>query len=180
MEKKTRVALQAVVLKTIATAGLLSVVLVAPNVIGALDKVGLLGGKKQFDSIQRARRNLIRKGLLTIRDGKLRLTQKGEQRLEHLELLNYEIPKPKRWDRKWRILIFDIPERRKGLRDKVRQTLRRVGFAHLQDSVWIFPYDCEELVTLLKADFKIGKDMLYMTVELLERDAPIRDLFELH
>lgn len=77
------------------------------------------------------------------------------------------------------MLIFDIPEQKKGLREKIRTTLQRVGFVRLQDSVWIYPYDCEDLITLLKADFKVGKDMLYMIVDTLEYDSPLRSQFGL-
>ena len=52
-------------------------------------------------------------------------------------------------------------------------------FVRLQDSVWIYPYDCEDIITLLKADFQIGKDMLYMIVEMLEYDKRLRNHFDL-
>jgi DNA-binding transcriptional regulator PaaX len=74
-------------------------------------------------------------------------------------------------------LIFDIPEYRKSTRDRIRETLRIIGFVRLQDSVWAYPYDCEDLITLLKADFKIGKDMLYLVVEAMENDASLRRHF---
>ena len=77
------------------------------------------------------------------------------------------------------MLIFDIPEYRKGTRDKIRYTLQTIGFVHLQHSVWIYPYDCEDLITLLKADFRIGRDMLYMIVDSLEGDATIKKRFGL-
>ena len=49
----------------------------------------------------------------------------------------------------------------------------------MQDSVWIFPYDCEDLITLLKADFKVGYDLLYMVVDKLEGDHIFKDYFKL-
>lgn len=51
--------------------------------------------------------------------------------------------------------------------------------ARLQDSVWIYPYDCEDLVALMKADLRIGADVLYMIVERLERDKYLRRHFGL-
>ena len=58
--------------------------------------------------------------------------------------------------------------------------LESVGFAKLQDSVWIYPYDCEDLVALLKADFKIGKDALYLVVEEMEGERDLKRHFSLH
>jgi PaaX-like protein len=171
--------LQKILLTTVSVAGVLGIGLLAPNVLGAMKKLGMLPAPHQKDSIRVARNRLVRQGLLVWEGKKLRLTEKGCKRLNSWALKDYQIPKPKRWDERWRVLIFDIPERRKGLRDKVRRTLETVGFVRLQDSVWIYPYDCEELITLLKADFKIGKDLLYLIVDTLEYDTPIRSRFNL-
>jgi hypothetical protein len=43
--------------------------------------------------------------------------------------------------------------------------------------VWVYPYDCEDLITLLKADFKIGKDLLYVITESIENDKWLRQSF---
>lgn len=43
----------------------------------------------------------------------------------------------KEWDRKWRIVIFDIPEQRRVIRNLFRRNLKKWGFKHLQKSVWI-------------------------------------------
>lgn len=44
------------------------------------------------------------------------------------------------WDGAWRIVIFDIQELRKNLRDSFRRNLKSLGFGQLQKSVWISPY----------------------------------------
>jgi DNA-binding transcriptional regulator PaaX len=178
-KRKKRADVQRIVLNTVGMAGLLSAALLAPNVVKTLDTMGLVPNNRRGDSIRQARNNLVKGGYLRWEDRKLRLTDKGEKKLRSLELKDYQLPKPKRWDGRWRVLIFDIPEHRKGLRDKVRRTLMTVGFVRLQDSVWIYPHDCEELIALLKADFKIGKDMLYMIVDTLEYDTPVRARFGL-
>jgi hypothetical protein len=54
-----------------------------------------------------------------------------------------------------------------------------IGFVRMQDSVWLYPYDCEDLIVLLKADFKIGKDVLYMIVDSIEADTTWRKHFKL-
>jgi len=40
----------------------------------------------------------------------------------------------------------------------------------LQNSVWVYPYDCEDLITLLKADFEIGKEVLYVIADKIENE----------
>lgn len=46
-----------------------------------------------------------------------------------------------KWDRKWRIVIFDIEEKERKNRDYLRIKLKEVGFGMIQESVWISPYD---------------------------------------
>lgn len=170
--------LQKIILQTVKVAGLLSLAFVAPNVIGVMAKLGLIQSPRQGGVVERTSDRLVRKGLMEWREGKLRLTQKGEHKLIELELRE-SVKRPRRWDRKWRVLIFDIPEKRKGLRQKVRNTLSGIGFVHLQHSVWVYPYDCEDLVALLKADFHVGDDVLYMIVDSIERDVRIKNHFKL-
>lgn len=171
--------LKKIILESVKLAGMIGILVVAPNVIGAMAKLGLIASSRQKDVINRSRDRMLKQELLK-RDGKfLRLTSKGEAVLRNLSLRDYEISRPRRWDGKWRIIIFDIPEYRKGLRQQVRITLMRIGFARLQDSVWAYPYDCEDLITLLKADFRVGKDILYLIVDSLENDKALRKYFEL-
>ena len=87
--------------------------------------------------------------------------------------------KQKKWDGRWRVVLFDIPERRRGARNRLRVFMQEYGFVRLQDSVWIYPYDCEDLIALAKANFRIGVDALYMIVEQLERDKYLREHFGL-
>ncbi|MDO8561647.1 MAG: CRISPR-associated endonuclease Cas2 [bacterium] len=169
--------LRKIILGTVKVAGILSVALVAPNVLGAMAKMGLTASPRQKDVVGNATKRLVSGGLLEWRDSKLRLTQKGERELRTLTLSEYSQTRSRKWDKKWRVLIFDIPERRKGLRKKIRSTLQAIGFMRLQDSVWVYPYDCEDLIMLLKADFHVGDDMLYMIVDAIERDAKLKSHF---
>jgi hypothetical protein len=178
-KRQRRENLEKAVLGTVAAVGMVGVSLVAPNVLGAMGTLGMLPRPGRKQAIERARDRLVTKGLLRYEGRNLRLTKKGEAALKRIELLDYAVRKPRRWDGKWRVLIFDIPEYRRGLREKVRRTLRAIGFAHLQHSVWIYPYDCEDLMTLLKADFKIGRDMRYLIADSIEYDQAYREIFGL-
>lgn len=171
--------LRQVILKTVQTAGIIGVGILAPNVLGAMAKLGMIPSSRQGDVVKRSSARLVRMGLLAWSDGRLRLTKKGEQVLRMLELKHYKVARPRRWDHKWRVLVFDIPERRKHIRERVREALSRIGFVRLQDSVWIYPYDCEDFITLLKADFHIGDDMRYIIADSIERDAVLRRNFKL-
>ncbi|MFZ3043691.1 MAG: CRISPR-associated endonuclease Cas2 [Minisyncoccia bacterium] len=113
-------------------------------------------------------------------DGKryARITEKGKRMLQ-LEIEKTAMAKKKKWDRRWRVIIFDIPERRRKMRVRLRSVMEECGFVRLQDSVWIYPYDCEDLIALAKTNLHLGGDVLYMIVERLERDKHLREHFGL-
>ena len=67
------------------------------------------------------------------------LTEAGEREASKIKL-KLRMAKPKRWDGKWRIIIFDVPEKLRGKRDLLRKELNNFGFTQLQRSVWAYPY----------------------------------------
>jgi CRISPR-associated endonuclease Cas2 len=177
--------IQKIILNTIFATGMLSIALVAPNVISVIKKLeGSSKRKKDLKySINASFTRLKEKGLIEIVEvsGKkvARITKKGESKLDFLDKHNFKLKIPKKWDGRWRVVIFDIKESRSKTRFLLRKTLSGIGFIRLQNSVWVYPYDCEDLISLLKADFKVGKDVLYMIVEKVENDQPLHKIFNL-
>ncbi len=70
------------------------------------------------------------------------LTQKGTERV--LQTRRKIKEKKKRKDGKWIMIIFDIPEERKGTREFLRDALVDLGYEQFQKSVWVCPYDVYE------------------------------------
>ena len=183
LERKVKKAnIQKVILESVKLAGLIGVAAVAPNVLSTMKRMGFITHSRQIESIKRSRDNLIKKGLLEDKNDQLKITQAGKRYLCKCLSLgdNKELNKNKKWDGKWRVLIFDIPENRRFDRDNIRHALVSIGFMKLQDSVWVYPYNCEDLVSLLKADTETGEEVLYMIVEALENDEPIKKYFNLN
>ncbi|MBU4480284.1 hypothetical protein KKG48_02480 [Patescibacteria group bacterium] len=173
------ISIQKIVLSTIAVVGLMGVVVLAPNVLQVYRQ---FSGKKyrkydQERNVDTAIKGLLKKGLIKFDNNFVRLTKKGEKELLKYELGDLEIKKPKKWDKKWRTVIFDVKEKRRGTRAILRKTLNRLGFVKLQNSVWVFPYECQELVIMLKSNLFLGKDVLYMTVEKIENDKWLKEFF---
>src|SRR3989338_9409958 len=114
---------QRAILQTIAVAGMLSVAIVAPNALQVLKLFGYKPHKRQKEVIARSRSRLVERGLLSYNSqGILRLTPKGEAKLRQLEAHEYRFKKPKKWDGKWRLLIFDISEKQRSVRGRLRST----------------------------------------------------------
>ena len=113
------------------------------------------------------------------KDGYYQLTIEGERTLRRWQLSDYCLKKPKKWDNKWRMIIFDIPEKKKKIRARIWSLFRQAGFYRLQDSVWVYPYDCENIIGLLKTDFGVGKDILYVVADEIENDKYLRSHYNL-
>ncbi len=178
--KTERVALQ-----VIGAVGLIALVAVAPGMGLVLKRLGIHKKlNKSYASTLTSR--LIQRGYMTIevRDGKkyARLTPHGRKRLEEYQKQHRRIQgvkKSERWDGKWRIVTFDIPERFRRSRDQIRYELREAGFVRLHKSVWVTPYPCAEFVALLKADQHVGKNLLYIVADKIEYGHELRKTFNL-
>ncbi len=171
-------ALRKAILSSLATAGILSIAILAPNTLQLLGKRVTKGGRYNVKS---AIRTLSEKGFVHFdtKTGRVSLTSSGQRYLEMAERRTPISPSAKRWDKKWRIVIFDIPEARARLRRHLAVTLRNIGLYRLQDSVWVFPHDTEELITLLKVDFRLGKEVIYIIADKIESDGAMRRHFGL-
>lgn len=176
--------LEAAILNTLTLAGIATVALAAPNMLKLLKHVDpdWLMKRDPRERLYVVASRLKRKGLVKFEKvhGRTRmlLTDKGKAAAKRA-LLGNPLPQKMHWDRKWRILIFDIPETRRTLRDRIRSIVSGFGFVRLQDSVWVFPYDCEDVITLLKAELHLGTQMLYIIADAIEYDAPLREQFGL-
>lgn len=172
---------QRAVLAAVKVAGILSVAIVAPNILQAFPR--LLGKQKYkmtFQAKTAVGRLLSGGDLMRDKHNMLRLTKKGERRLAIAVACSEKSARKKRyWDKRFRIVMFDIPQRRRAIRDRLRSLMRGFGFMRLQDSVWVSPYDCEELVTLVKAELRVGNDVLYAVVDQITGGQRIRDRFDL-
>lgn len=181
-KKRVRRNVRNAALIAIGAAGLIAVSAVAPNMFQILGRSGALARLKYQTKGVLTRLKMKGEIEFIERGGKryARLTEHGEASLA-LERQKMSIAgsSQKRWDRRYRLVMFDVPEKRKNVRERLRFHMHEVGFLRIQDSAWIYPYDCEEFVALLKADLHIGKDVLYAVIEEIENDAWIRKHFNL-
>ena len=78
------------------------------------------------------------------------LTEKGKVRFTSDSIWELAITPPRRWDRKWRLVMFDIPNRSPNRRE-FRLKLEDMGFRMYQRSVFIYPHECrEEIFTIAR------------------------------
>jgi len=80
------------------------------------------------------------------------LTSKGKKKLQNIFIDEVIMKVPKKWDGKWRLVMYDLPVRFKKVRNAFRWKLKDLGFFQFQKSAWIYPYPCKEEI-LFVADF---------------------------
>lgn len=93
------------------------------------------------DALKTARRNRWIKA--RTRNAMPEITEEGKRRLAEV-VPHYD--ETRSWDGRMHLVTYDIPERRKIDRERLREYLRRIGCAMLQESVWITPYNPINLV----------------------------------
>lgn len=60
-----------------------------------------------------------------------------------------EVAKQRKPDGKMRVVMFDIPEKLRANRNVFRHHLIELGFRMKQQSVWVSPLPCEDLIALV-------------------------------
>lgn len=159
---------------------------VAPTLINTFWKEENEWGKwKQFNLgyLLQTLRRLRKQKLVEIKDinGKQQIiiTQKGKTRILEYSLDELEVTKPKAWDKKWRVVIYDIPNRKKYLQELMRETLKNLGFLAIQESVYIIPYPCYKEIEFLREYYYVGPYIKYLLVANLEDDSVYKTYFGL-
>ncbi len=182
--KRRKSHIQQALLASLALAGVALATTIVPNALMAFAKLPSIKRAHLKAKYRTALGRLVAQRYVEFekRNGKsyARITEAGRRKLAFtLEKEKLDLHKKRRWDGRWRVIIFDVPERRRKTRDRLRLMMQELGFVRLQDSVWVFPYDCEEFISLLKVKLKVGSAVLYMVVEEIENDKHLREHFRL-
>jgi CRISPR-associated endonuclease Cas2 len=127
---------------------------------------------------------LRRQGYIEVKkDGRqiyIYLTKEGKEKVKRYNFDNLEIKKPKKWDGRWRILIFDISDKHKIKREALRGKLKELGFYQLQKSVWMMPYDFKKEAAILQNFFNFAKgEMRVIESATINEDTDIKRHFNL-
>ncbi|MCX6714129.1 MAG: hypothetical protein NTV48_03440 [Candidatus Vogelbacteria bacterium] len=160
--KDSEISSSEILLALLALAGLATMAILAPN---ALQLLARRKKKKAGEwYLNRRLKKLIDLGFVKKEGNSFSLTDKGERQLAIIEERKF-LEKEKRWDGKWRIIIFDIKEKNKKARDLFRLELVANGFKKLQNSVWISKNDGEELMRLIAVDLQLDKEIIFIESE---------------
>lgn len=169
------------ILALVAVGGVVCVGAVAPGIVKAVRSLQTLS-KKEERSVQSTFYRLKKNGLVQIKqspNGKIKVFLSPEG-YRHLRIYASQGMAPKKkmiWDRRWRVLIFDIPSEKSMIRDAFRNTIKGFGFYQMQKSVWVYPYPCEDEILFLAKRYGIADNVEILTVKKMVHDLEMRKIF---
>ena len=135
-------------------------------------------------ALKRSIKNLYKSKLIDAKDNPdgtttLSLTKLGKKHALTYQIDEITIPNMNSWDKKWRIVIFDIPEKFKKSRDALSRTLKRMGFYQLQKSVFVHPFECRTEVDFVVEFFSMHKFVRRILAENIDNELDIKTKFNL-
>jgi DNA-binding transcriptional regulator PaaX len=118
---------------------------------------------------------------ITEKDGQqiLTLSEDGRKRLLQFDLEKIVIKKPRKWDAYWRLVLFDIPEKRKVGREALRSKLKQLGFYQLQKSCFIHPFDCKAEIDFISEMFEVSPYVNFVLAKEIEGASQLMKYFDL-
>lgn len=163
------------ILKTIGICVILASSIVAPNIIQLLKPFN----RREKFQYKRSLKKLIDNKVIILFGEQIKLTDKGKQLLERIEVEEIIIKKQKIWDCHWHLVCYDIPEQFKKERDYFRSKLILAGFKIVQDSLLVFPYDCKEEIAVISQKLKISPYVAYLNTDYLPNQENLVNFFGL-
>lgn len=182
--------LREIVLAALGMGVLVGGIMVTPNFpIIFASIIGLIKEFKRKDipeiKIKRVLKNLEKKEIIS-------LEIKGKDVYVHLKnwlspsTVKYSLQaildlkkRAKTWNGKWFLVMFDVPEIQRNKRIYLRNFLKYIGFYQYQKSVYLFPFECEKEIALVKKIVEGAKYMSYIVAEKIENEQAAKTYFDL-
>ena len=140
--------------------------------------------KENRQALQRAINSLYTSHLINEKhnkDGTITfvLSENGKQKALRFNIDKLEIKKPIQWDKKWRIVMFDVPEKLRRLRDSLRLHFKEIGLIELQKSVFVYPYSCENEIEFILEFYNAQKYVRFILAEKIDNQLHLMKKFDL-
>lgn len=171
------------ILKLLAGGAIIAASMVIPVLPMAIAPFIIEQGRYRKGPFGQVIRRLKRQKLINITEENgqtvVRITQMGRIRALRYKLDEMNIKKPKIWDKKWRVIIFDIPERYKPFRELFRKQLQKLGFYQLQRSVYVHAFPCFDEVEFIRQIFHVAINVTYIKADTIENSQDLHGQFHL-
>lgn len=105
------------------------------------------------------------------------LSREGHKVALRYKMDEITIPLQKEWDRKWRVILFDIPEKKKPLRDTLRRQFKQLGLIEFQKSVFVHPYECRNEVDFIIEFYKARPFVRFIEATHIDNELHLKKKF---
>lgn len=169
-----------IILGVAVVAGVVVLSAMAPNIFVALDKIfGQRTSKTRWSSDERNRRKITKslyylksKGYIQLipqgKDYIVKITQKGRKKTIKFQIDSLQIKPPKEWDKKWWMIIADVPIDYRRRADLFRDKLKQLGMYRLQKTVWFYPFDIRDEIDFVSAYYRIDHFVTAMRTDIID------------
>lgn len=170
-----------IILSTLLVVGVIAVAVTMPN---AVQLFKYFNPKSTSDRlrIKRSVSRLEKVGFIKRKDGDgglFMLTQKGRGRAMRYAIEQTRITSQKIWDKKWRLIMFDIPEDKKQARRGINFALKKLGCVQYQKSIFITPFPCEKEIDFVGECFGVRKYIRIIVASEVEGAEILRKVFKI-
>lgn len=107
------------------------------------------------------------------------LTKKGKNRALTYQIDEIKIKPMTKWDAKWRMVLFDIPEKHKKGRDALSRVLKNMGFYKFQKSVFISPFECGDEINFVIEFFNLRPYVRSIIATKIDNELDLKRHFDL-
>ena len=136
--------------------GVLAASFFAPKLPYEILKNYLKNKKFNKSRFNRDIKRLSSRGDIKIGNNQVSITKQGKERVLKYKLDDMILKKQTKWDGRWRVVVFDIPDYRRKVSNILRWKLISLGFIQYQKSIFIIPYPCRDEIDFIKEVFEIS------------------------
>ncbi|MBU3926043.1 hypothetical protein KJ763_02655 [Patescibacteria group bacterium] len=172
-EKDPKIELTKEILKGLAAGGFIVASFALPNLLQVFSLFGVKTARERY-IIKRTIERLEKQKLINIYekgdDMVIEITKNGNKKVLKYKINEMILCRPKKWDKKWRIITFDIPETKKMARNALNAKLKKLEIYPLQKSLFICPFECQNEIDFIGEFFNVRKFIKYFVVEKIESE----------
>lgn len=164
--------------------GAITIVFLAPGAAPFILKPFMEKNNISNSELNRSLKAMNDDGLISIRELKdgsvvVRLKKEGKIKALRYQVEELEIKRPKKWDKRWRIVIFDIPEKHKVARNVLKSKLDELGFKLIQKSIYLYPFPCENEVDFIASVYGINNYIQIIRADKIQNEDKLMELFNI-
>jgi DNA-binding transcriptional regulator PaaX len=150
--------------------------LIAPNILQVLKPES----SRQKYQYKQTIKKLYDNKIIYLFGEKIELSKKGQDLIRKIQIEEINIKRSDNWNGIWHLVCYDIPEDKKRERDYFRSKLLDFGFKVIQDSLWVFPYECKEEIAIISQRLGISPYVACLNTDYLPQQNKLLNHFKLN